>query len=239
MAFCSKCGNQILDNAKFCPKCGTPVATSVNNEETRMYQQPAQQPYQQPYQQPVQPSNGKNNQTLLYAVIGALALLIIGGCIYYFVSKNDQKMEEMNQKMETLETQNKVMKEKAKEAEEEAKKKAEEAEEEAKKAEEAKKEAETVKTQKTIVNEGAVHGAQHMAASSGKKVNVVINGVGVRLRFAPSLSAGYLTDANGRNRSVPKGTKLKWTGYDDGDWYEVEYLGNYFYVSKQFSYLEY
>ena len=26
MSFCSKCGNQLLDNAKFCPKCGASVA---------------------------------------------------------------------------------------------------------------------------------------------------------------------------------------------------------------------
>lgn len=225
MAFCSKCGNQILDNAKFCPKCGAPVAAPTGNEETRMYQQPAQQPYQQPYQQPVQ--SGKSNQTLLYVIIGALALLLLGGCIYYFTSKNNEQMEAMSQQMEQMEQKTQEMEEKAKAAEEEA--------------EAAKKEAEAAKSApKTIVqNEGAVHGAQHMAASTGKKVYVVINGVGVRLRFAPSLSAGYLTDSRGRNRSVPKGTKLNYNGYDDGDWYGVNYLGNTFYVSKQFSYLEY
>ena len=101
MAFCSKCGNQILDNAKFCPKCGAPVAAPTGNEETRMYQQPAQQPYQQPYQQPVQ--SGKSNQTLLYVIIGALALLLLGGCIYYFTSKNNEQMEAMSQQMEQME----------------------------------------------------------------------------------------------------------------------------------------
>ncbi len=231
MAFCSKCGNQILDNAKFCPKCGAPVAAPVNNEETRMYQQ---QPAQQPYQQPVQPSNGKSNQTLLYAIIGALAILLIGGCVYYFLNKNNEEMKAMSQQVEQLEQQKQEMAEKAKAAEEEA----EVAKEEQKKAEE---EAEKAKSapQKIVQNEGAVHGAQHMAASTGSKVYVVINGTGVRLRFAPSLSAGYLTDTNGRNRSVPKGTKLNFNGYDDGDWYGVNYLGNTFYVSKQFSYLEY
>ena len=28
MAYCAKCGNQLSDGAKFCPKCGTPVKTT-------------------------------------------------------------------------------------------------------------------------------------------------------------------------------------------------------------------
>ena len=38
MPFCSNCGNEINDNAKFCPKCGTaanaenePASTTQNN----------------------------------------------------------------------------------------------------------------------------------------------------------------------------------------------------------------
>jgi ribosomal protein L7/L12 len=29
MAFCSKCGNQLIDGAKFCPKCGTPSSNGT------------------------------------------------------------------------------------------------------------------------------------------------------------------------------------------------------------------
>ena len=30
MAYCSKCGTQLDDNAKFCPRCGAPVAATAN-----------------------------------------------------------------------------------------------------------------------------------------------------------------------------------------------------------------
>ena len=30
MAFCGKCGNQLIDGAKFCPKCGNPVNNGLN-----------------------------------------------------------------------------------------------------------------------------------------------------------------------------------------------------------------
>ncbi|MBE6959461.1 MAG: zinc-ribbon domain-containing protein [Ruminococcaceae bacterium] len=45
--FCTNCGKQLADGARFCHNCGTPQAV----------QQPAQQPTQQPVQQPIpQPS---------------------------------------------------------------------------------------------------------------------------------------------------------------------------------------
>ena len=52
MAFCSKCGANLPDGARFCNVCGAPQ----NNAPAQPYQQPYQQPqpYQQapPYQQP-------------------------------------------------------------------------------------------------------------------------------------------------------------------------------------------
>ena len=69
-----------------------------------------------------------------------------------------------------------------------------------------------------------------------KKQQVVVNGEGVRLRFGPSLKAGYLKDEKGATRSVKKGTKLECVG-ETGDWYQVVYLGKRYYMSKQFSYL--
>ena len=38
MAFCSKCGTEIIDGAKFCPKCGTAVSNNnqATNEEQEM-----------------------------------------------------------------------------------------------------------------------------------------------------------------------------------------------------------
>ena len=65
---------------------------------------------------------------------------------------------------------------------------------------------------------------------------VIINGSGVRLRFQPSMDAGYLEyyDYNKqkfRVRSVPKGTRLPYDNYDDGVWYRVKYEGESFYVN--------
>ena len=69
--FCSNCGNQIDENAKFCINCGaaqnTPVVPSVQDnpqpvevqetapvQESAPVQQPVQAPVQQPIQAPVQ-----------------------------------------------------------------------------------------------------------------------------------------------------------------------------------------
>ncbi len=52
--FCPYCNSEINDGLKFCPKCGSPVASASNQQ----YQDPYQQQYQQPpvfNQAPVQP----------------------------------------------------------------------------------------------------------------------------------------------------------------------------------------
>ena len=36
MSFCSNCGNQLEDGAKFCTECGNPVGVNNNTEETRL-----------------------------------------------------------------------------------------------------------------------------------------------------------------------------------------------------------
>lgn len=69
-----------------------------------------------------------------------------------------------------------------------------------------------------------------------KPQQVVVNGEGVRLRFGPSLKAGYLKDEKGATKSVKKGTKLECVG-ENGDWYEVVYMNKRYYMSKQFTYL--
>ena len=210
---CSNCGNMVSDLAGRCPKCGAEIAKTTFQPQT-------QNNYEgQPYYPPPKKSN-----TLLYVLIGLLAGLLLLGLGYLFYSqyaKNEQAIEEMKQQSEALEKQNQQLKSEV---------------------DDAKKQAEEAKQQKVIVNTGAVHAAEHRAVSAGtagKTPKVVVNGNKVRLRFAPSLSAGYLTWADGTLRSVPKGTKLKYGGWEDGDWYEVIYEGIEFYISKEFSYLEY
>ena len=56
MAFCAKCGTQLVDGAGFCPNCGTPMQPQYPQAPEQPYAQvPEQQPYapapEQPYVQ--------------------------------------------------------------------------------------------------------------------------------------------------------------------------------------------
>lgn len=75
-----------------------------------------------------------------------------------------------------------------------------------------------------------------VAYNAKKKQQVVVNGDGVRLRFGPSLQAGYLKDEKGATKSVKKGTRLDCVG-ENGDWYQVVYMNKRYYMSKQYTYL--
>lgn len=70
----------------------------------------------------------------------------------------------------------------------------------------------------------------------GHGQKVVVNGDGVRLRFGPSLKAGFLKNEEGGTKSVKKGTRLPCVGEKD-DWYEVEYMGKRYFMSKKYTYL--
>ena len=219
---CPKCGAILPPNTPVCPTCGMQLAQPFNNGQP--YQQP-QQP-QQPYQQPQQPyyppqnNGGGNGSKILIGVLAALLILLAGGAVFYFVTQNEKNKEEVAELKEQIE---------------------EKANAEAAAVESA---AERQEPSEIIVKEGAVNAAAHHSVSAGTKnattqgggpVKVVINGTGVRLRFAPSLNAGWLTWPNGQTRTVSKGTRLTYLG-EDGDWYTVSYMGETFYVSKEYSY---
>ena len=70
----------------------------------------------------------------------------------------------------------------------------------------------------------------------GHGQKVVVNGDGVRLRFGPSLKAGFLKNEDGGTKSVKKGTRLPCVGEKD-EWYEVEYMGKRYFMSKKYTYL--
>ncbi len=59
MAFCTKCGANLPDNARFCGVCGAQLGAPAQQAPVNQYQQPRQpagyNQYQQPYQQPRQP----------------------------------------------------------------------------------------------------------------------------------------------------------------------------------------
>ena len=219
---CPKCGAILPPNTPVCPTCGMQLAQPFNNGQP--YQQP-QQP-QQPYQQPQQPyyppqnNGGGNGSKILIGVLAALLILLAGGAVFYFMTQNEKNKEEVAELKEQIE---------------------EKANAEAAAVESA---AERQEPSEIIVKEGAVNAAAHHSVSAGTKnatthdggpVKVVINGTGVRLRFAPSLNAGWLTWPNGQTRTVSKGTRLTYLG-EDGDWYTVSYMGETFYVSKEYSY---
>ena len=152
-----------------------------------------------------------------------LVALLIGGAAWYFISESNEKDALQAQQMEQMKQEQKRLADENKELTEQNEKLAEE----------------NAKPAKVIVKKEAEHAAEHRAVSAGgSKAKVVINGEGVRLRFAPSLNAGYLTWENGKTRAPKKGARLVYTG-EDGDWYQVKYLDHTFYVSKEFSYLEY
>lgn len=96
MKFCTKCGNQLNDNAAFCSKCGSPQEKFNNNQnQSQEYtnRAPATQiitPHQQQkYSNYTSNSqSGKDNKTIiLYAVIAILAVLLIGGGVWFFLDK--------------------------------------------------------------------------------------------------------------------------------------------------------
>ena len=84
--------------------------------------------------------------------------------------------------------------------------------------------------------DAAVDGKKAVGFNPKHQQQVVVNGEGVRMRFGPSLKAGYLKDEHGATRSVKKGTRLECVG-QEGDWYQVVYMGKRYYMSKQFTYL--
>lgn len=43
MAYCSNCGNQLVEGARFCTKCGTPVDSGNNNQQGTSYEEEIQE----------------------------------------------------------------------------------------------------------------------------------------------------------------------------------------------------
>ncbi|MBO4410832.1 MAG: zinc ribbon domain-containing protein [Lachnospiraceae bacterium] len=84
MAFCTNCGAQIADGAKFCPNCGAAQGAAPQPVQQPVYQQPAAQPAAQPVQQvviqqaaPQQPANQAQLDSLASSslTLGILAMI--------------------------------------------------------------------------------------------------------------------------------------------------------------------
>ncbi len=83
MNFCPVCGMQLEDNSRFCPSCGTPVASQQTQQQAYQqqgYQQPYQQQgYQQPFQasaQPDVPSTGLKVLCFFFPIVGLILFII-------------------------------------------------------------------------------------------------------------------------------------------------------------------
>ena len=69
-------------------------------------------------------------------------------------------------------------------------------------------------------------------AANGQRY-LAVTGDRVRLRMSPSLE-GKIYTFKGKTVYLNKGDKLKYMG-ESGDFYKVNYQGNYLYVSKQYA----
>ncbi|MBE6573618.1 MAG: zinc-ribbon domain-containing protein [Ruminococcaceae bacterium] len=74
--FCGKCGNQIDDNATFCPACGNPVVPKNNNANTSSYNYTDTSNFTSPM--PPQPPK-KNGKKI--ALIVTIAILVISAIV--------------------------------------------------------------------------------------------------------------------------------------------------------------
>lgn len=79
MSYCSKCGTQINDGAKFCPSCGTPVAATAAEPQNDV--QPAPAP---------SASSGEAQDAEQNKVMGVLAYLGILVLIPLFAAKESK-----------------------------------------------------------------------------------------------------------------------------------------------------
>lgn len=81
--FCTKCGKQIAEGAKFCPGCGAPTGRMQQGRQGRG-ERPARQSVQTDI--PRAASGGRNLKIMLAAFLGVLALAGIGTGIFFLVS---------------------------------------------------------------------------------------------------------------------------------------------------------
>lgn len=102
MRYCSNCGSQMEDNARFCNKCGCSI-NPPSNETTPNYQT-YQPPYQQPYQQNnfsnITPQKKPLNTPLIVVTIIAIAAIValIIVLIQYTKSDSDSDSDKNSDK---------------------------------------------------------------------------------------------------------------------------------------------
>lgn len=100
MAFCSNCGTQIEDNAKFCPFCGTQAGQAENSAaNTFQFEEP----------KPARSSGILNTKMLVWAIINLVACctpLGIASLILTILAKDAPSAEDEAKKLKTAKTCN-------------------------------------------------------------------------------------------------------------------------------------
>lgn len=81
--YCIKCGQELPENAVFCPKCGTKVMTSLNNSNAGKNNSENEVAIQQNNTQINNPAdNTENNYNTAQFIVSLLILLIVGWYLY-------------------------------------------------------------------------------------------------------------------------------------------------------------
>lgn len=82
--YCVNCGTLLEADVAFCPNCGTKVAVQRREASRPASPRPAEAPLYD--RQPERMESG-TDKTKIYVVAGLLALVVIGGGAYFFLSK--------------------------------------------------------------------------------------------------------------------------------------------------------
>lgn len=102
MAFCSNCGKQLDENAKFCLACGTPTEQIENPTENTA-------PVEEEAPAPAKASGVLNMGMLVWAIINLISCctpLGIAGLILTILAKDAPSAEEEAKKIKTAKTCN-------------------------------------------------------------------------------------------------------------------------------------
>ncbi len=76
---CPKCGNELVDTAKFCDACGESMANVQPQPEVQPQVQPA------PVYQPQMPKKGKGATIAIISIISVIVLVGVGLLLWFFV----------------------------------------------------------------------------------------------------------------------------------------------------------
>lgn len=83
MKSCYHCGTQVLDDARFCPKCGSPDLAQMPSAEFAPMQ--GNVPPQMGVYPPMPAAAGNSNGNLLLGILGAALFSLLGGVVYFLV----------------------------------------------------------------------------------------------------------------------------------------------------------